>query len=311
MERLLADAEKLTGVKYDINNLGDVYNAIHAVQQELGLTGVAAYEAQTTLTGSFNALKASWTNVLAALTTGEGMEGALANLSTAISNFANTVLTALGNLAPQIPTFIMGLLDALIANAPALISGGVTMIAQIITGFLQAIPGFIEQIPEFFNQCAQAFSEIDWASIGNDLVNGIIEGVKAAGSALFEALKNLAKSALDAAKEALGIASPSKVFASEVGRWLPPGIAVGIESNMAPLNSTIAATSETITTDMARATVPENILSGPIIQPQQPQSTGSIPNITITFTGDLAALGRVLQPHIVAEGSRRGPQLIK
>ena len=114
MERLLADAEKLTGVKYDINNLGDVYSAIHAVQGELGLTGVAAAEAQTTLTGSFGALKASWENVLAALTTGEGLETALANLTTSFSNFGSNILAMLANLGPQLPTMILTLVDSII-----------------------------------------------------------------------------------------------------------------------------------------------------------------------------------------------------
>ena len=102
MQRLLTDAQKISGVKYDISNLGDVYSAIHVIQGELGLTGVAAEEAKTTLTGSFNALKASWENTMAALTTGEGLETALANLSTSVGNFANNILQMLGQVAPHV-----------------------------------------------------------------------------------------------------------------------------------------------------------------------------------------------------------------
>ena len=58
MKRLLADAQKLTGVKYDINNLSDVYNAIHAIQENLDITGTTAKEAAETFSGSFAAMKA-------------------------------------------------------------------------------------------------------------------------------------------------------------------------------------------------------------------------------------------------------------
>ena len=71
MERLLADAEKLSGVHYDIDNLGDVYAGIHVIQENLGLTGVAAEEASETFSGSMNAMKASAQNVLANLALGE------------------------------------------------------------------------------------------------------------------------------------------------------------------------------------------------------------------------------------------------
>lgn len=307
MERLLAHAEELTGIKYDINNLGDVYSAIHEVQKELGLTGVAAFEAQTTLTGSFNALKASWTNVMAAMVTGVGLEEAMANLTNSVTNFASNVLRALGNVAPQVPTLIMGLLDAIISNAPNLIAGGIEMIAQLIVGFLQAIPGFIEKIPELFTRCLEAFFSLDWASIGRNIINGIIAGVTAAGSALYSSLRNLAYSALAAAKQALGIASPSKEFANQVGRWVPPGIAMGIEKNMSPLNTTIADVSHTMTADMARATLPGKVRP----ETNNTQNVRVQNHVEIEFNGSLAQLGRVLYPYIKAEEGRLGTALIK
>ena len=70
MERLLKDAEKLSGVKYDISNLGDVYDAIHVIQGDLGLTGVAAAEAATTFSGSFGAMKAAAQNLMGDLMLG-------------------------------------------------------------------------------------------------------------------------------------------------------------------------------------------------------------------------------------------------
>lgn len=239
MERLLADASELSGKEYDISSLGDVYEAIHVVQEELGIAGVAADEAATTFTGSFGALKASWENVMAALTTGEGMEEAMANLTTSIGNFSTNILSMFELLVPQIPTVIMGLVDAIIANAPQLIASGIQLIIQLAVGLVQAIPELIGKIPEIFAQVKSAFAAVDWMQLGKDLINGIIKGIQAAGEFLINSLKDLAKKALEKAKNFLGISSPSKVFANEIGRWIPPGIALGIDESSSTLDKAI------------------------------------------------------------------------
>lgn len=311
MKRLLKDAQKISGVKYDISNLGDVYSAIHVIQGELGLTGVAADEAKTTLTGSFNAMKASWENTLASLTTGEYLQSSLGNLAISVGNFANNILQMLGQVAPQVPTFIMGIVDALIANAPSLIAGGAEMIVQLIVGLVQSIPQVVEQIPVLYEDVKEAFAGVDWASLGTELINGIVAGITAAASFLWETMKSLASSALSAAKEALGIASPSKLFSDEVGRWIPPGIAAGIEQNVSPLDSTMANLSTSITGDMARATYPAAISSNTAGNRANDNQRYEVQNnVSVSFEGSLAQLARVLYPHIKTEESRRGPQLI-
>ena len=70
MERLLADAEKFSGVRYDISNLNDVYEAIHVIQDNLGVTGTTAKEASSTFSGSFASMKAAAKNLLGVMTTG-------------------------------------------------------------------------------------------------------------------------------------------------------------------------------------------------------------------------------------------------
>lgn len=239
MERLLADAEKLTGVHYDINNLGDVYSAIHAIQGELGLTGVAAAEAQTTLTGSFGALKASWENLLAALMTGQGLETAIANLTTSFQNFGTNVITMLQSLVPQMPTMILGLVNGIISQLPAFLSAGVQLIAQLAVGLAQALPDIVAQIPELFMQVVEAITSVDWAGVGKAIIDGIIAGLKSFGSNLWEAAKQLGRDALQAIKDELHVGSPSRVFADEVGRWIPAGVAVGITEGEPALNKTV------------------------------------------------------------------------
>lgn len=103
MERLLADAEKLTGVKYDINNLADVYQAIHAIQGQLDITGTTAKEASSTFSGSFAAMKASAQNVLGKLALGENVMPALQALLDTTSTFL------FNNFIPMVSNVFSGL----------------------------------------------------------------------------------------------------------------------------------------------------------------------------------------------------------
>ena len=103
MERLLADAQALTGVEYNIDNLADVYSAIHVIQEELGITGTTATEASTTLAGSFNSMKAAAQNVLGNLALGQPMEESLQALKETTSTFLT------GNLIPMVGTIFSGL----------------------------------------------------------------------------------------------------------------------------------------------------------------------------------------------------------
>lgn len=407
MERLLADAEKLTGKKYDIENLGDVYDAIHAIQEDLGLTGVAAAEAEGTFTGSFGAMKAAAENLLASLSASE-MDVApqmSALVSTASSFFFGNFLPMIGRIAASIPEavgtlittagpiisekangliqniltffrgdglsqmasagmdmisgflesfnymapaylqegadiiqaivggviealpalteqaftiandFIAGFVDnipwfmqtgydlissliegalqaapgiissafsaattfvtGIMQNLPAILSMGGNMLLNLMNGIIQHLPqilsaaaqgvarfvagvaqnlpqvlsagiqllgklaaGVINAIPQLFSAAGQAvsqarsaFSNFNWSSIGSNIVHGIASGVAGAAGALFSSLKNLASSALSAAKNALDIHSPSGLFEREVGKYIPEGAALGVKKN--------------------------------------------------------------------------------
>lgn len=190
MQRLLSDAEKFSGVKYDINNLGDVYAAIHVIQGELGLTGVAASEASTTLQGSAGAMKASWENLMASLTTGEGMEQAMANLSTSVGAFASNVLRMLGTLMKQMPTLIKGLAKTALENAPQFIASGLELMVKLAVGVIQGIPKVIAKLPEIFRRVKSSFAGYDWGALGKELVSGLVAGLKDMGTAVWNAIKS-------------------------------------------------------------------------------------------------------------------------
>lgn len=131
MERLLADAEKLSGQEYSIDNLGDVYEAIHVIQEDLGLTGVAAEEASQTFSGSFNAMKAAALNALGSLAVGENIVPAMQQLATSVSTFI------FNNFIPMLGTIIKGLPSAIVAflkvGIPSLLNGVSSLVSTIAT----------------------------------------------------------------------------------------------------------------------------------------------------------------------------------
>ncbi len=141
MERLLSDAEKISGVHYDISNLNDVFNAIHVIQEELDVTGTTAKEASTTISGSINSAKSAFSNFLSGA---GGIEEVISTFTTAGTNISNAIV----KMAPQIITGLTTLLNNLVplispllqAILPALIQGTSTL----IMGLVQALPGIIQ-----------------------------------------------------------------------------------------------------------------------------------------------------------------------
>lgn len=139
MQRLLQDAEALTGVHYDISNLGDVYEAIHVIQGELGLTGVAAAEAEGTFTGSFASMQAAAQNFLGELALGMDVTDSLNVLVTSASTFFfNNFLPMLGNIVRAIPgavgTFLQQGLPALVNSISTLLTNITSYISSTADG---------------------------------------------------------------------------------------------------------------------------------------------------------------------------------
>jgi phage-related protein len=147
MERLLRDAEALTGVKYDINNLADVYSAIHAIQEELGITGTTAKEAEKTITGSANMMKAAWQNVLSAIAGGGDLDKAINNLVYSVQKYFENIvpvversLQGIGQLIERVaPLLVQTVARALIKAIPSLLNAVYQMIIGLAKGIYQGI----------------------------------------------------------------------------------------------------------------------------------------------------------------------------
>ena len=161
MQRLLADAEKLTGVKYDINNLSDVYQAIHAIQENLDITGTTAKEAASTFTGSFQAMKASAQNVLGKLALGEDIQPALDALLESTKTFlVNNLAPMIGNILKQLPKLLLGTLKGVFTSMfgegiGSALTGILTTLAgafagfkifSVVSGLLSGLPGIITTV---------------------------------------------------------------------------------------------------------------------------------------------------------------------
>lgn len=429
MQRLLNDAEKLTGKKYDISSFSDVTQAIHAIQTQMGITGTTAKEAASTISGSFNMMKASAKDFLGNLTLGRDVSKSMENLVASTGTFLSNLLPALGNIAKGLvnvigttfPQIFSKIGNSLGASMPGLVSKGLTMVTQftaslrknagkfisagmdmllklaqgfansmpvmiqkipqiitniaglindnapkimvtggkiiitLVKGLINAIPTLIANIPQIlramwnaftafnwmslgssmisgiagalrsgigslfsaaqslcvtivnafinlptvlFNAGAtaivhliqgfrsawgvitsiggrivvavisglvslasrmwssaksaasrmlSAFRAVSWGSVGTHIISGIIRGIAGAAGKLFSSMKNLASKALSAAKKVLGINSPSRVFAAEVGRWIPAGIAVGVTKNSGMLSSVMDDTAKSMT----------------------------------------------------------------
>lgn len=137
MERLLADAQKISGIEYNMDNLGDVYDAIHVIQTDLGLTGVAAQEASTTFTGSFGAMKAAAENLMANLAIGENIGPSLETLGQTVQTFAfNNLFPMITNILSQIPTLVGGAVDLIASAAPAFFDSAIKMATSLGEGLL-------------------------------------------------------------------------------------------------------------------------------------------------------------------------------
>lgn len=177
MQRLLSDAEKLTGVKYDINNLSDVYSAIHAIQENLDITGTTAREAATTFTGSFESMKAAAQNVLGKLSLGEDIQPALQALMETTSTFLfGNLIPMIGNILKQIPNLILGgikgVFSGIFGEGLGSIMGGiVTALGSAFLAFkaFSAVSGLLSGIPAVLTTIKTAVTGLFTAMSANPI----------------------------------------------------------------------------------------------------------------------------------------------
>lgn len=184
MERLLVDAQKLTGIKYDINNFSDVIEAIHAVQTEMGITGTTAKEASETIEGSFNMTKSAWTNLLT------GMADDNADFDVLVQNLVESLGSLGKNLLPRIKIAIEGIGELIRTLLPKILDEIPEMMAslfpesmqedikRIFEGIVEAIKTTADAAMQWLPKIVEGFAWI------LDNSNAIATGIVGIGTAL-------------------------------------------------------------------------------------------------------------------------------
>lgn len=167
MERLLQNAEKLTGVHYDINNLSDVYNAIHEIQKNLGITGTTAKEAMKTIDGAMKMTKASWDNLLTGLADPKQAVGPL------ISEFAKSLGILAKNVTPKIKEVFDALPNALIQITPQLMNMIIDLAPPLILAAINLVAGLIGALPGIISPIFSQLSSL----IGSGMIDKIGQSI--------------------------------------------------------------------------------------------------------------------------------------
>ena len=429
MQRLLKDAQAITGVEYNIDNLSDVYEAIHVIQGELGITGTTAQEASTTLEGSFNSMKAAFSDLLGQMALGGDISVALQNLASTVSTYlfgnllpmvtqilANVpqmvvgvitgiaqyadeiinsgitliselligilqaipqVITAIGNLAQsiwntitstdwvgvgteimssfdtgifdQIPAIIetigsllsqlvaqimqnlpqflqqggeiilqmvngitsrlpsiLGAIGSLlgqlvrtiISNLPQFLSQGIAIVGRIAAGLIQAIPQVLSGIGSLISQAASKFRGFNWVSLGTNIISGIVSGIWSMAGAIGNALMNIAQSAWQSIKSFFGIASPSKLMRDTIGKYIPMGMAEGIEGNADYVQDAMADLASSAVTMPITGT----LLADPVGEMARGSTTTNMGGVTINVNAsdypDPMALAEFIEQYL-------------
>lgn len=206
MERLLADASKLSGIEYKISNFSDIIEAIHVIQTELDITGTTAKEASTTIEGSFNSMKSAWSNLMTAFADDNAdFDKVFNELMNSAMTFGDniiprieTVLTRVGDSLPKIINAIVGvtltlapqlldsgvkavgsLFDGLMKGLPQLINAGVDIIKTIIDSITTALPNIISSASEIMGTLINAIIETlpMLLQLGFDVLLALADGI--------------------------------------------------------------------------------------------------------------------------------------
>lgn len=236
MERLLADATKLSGVKYDLDSYADVVQAIHVIQEEMEIAGTTSREASTTISGSIGMLKGAWTNLLG------GIADDNANMDLLINNLVESITTAADNLLPrinialggivnlvqklapkivqlvaqllpQITGAVSGLIEGIVTVLPTLVNAVLDIVPQLITAVLGTVPSLVDAAFQIVTSVISAVS-----GMLPDIIAAVIQLVPLLVSALLDAIPQV----IDAACELLnGITEAIPVLLEELVAALP------------------------------------------------------------------------------------------
>lgn len=197
MERLLADAEKLSGVKYDISSFSDIIAAIHVIQESQNIAGTTAKEASTTISGSIGSVKAAWANLLSGLADGnQDIDQLVGNLTNSVMTAVNNIVprlqtmaprlvqavqTLVSTLGPQLPGIINTILPGMVEAATTLITGLADVLPDLLGSIIDVLPNVVKQIggalkklfPSLLKTFKILIGKIDFKGLGTAIGSGL------------------------------------------------------------------------------------------------------------------------------------------
>lgn len=264
MQRLIDDANALNAAQgnytsYTIESYADIVDAIHTVQTEMGITGTTALEASTTVEGSVNSMKSAWSNFV----TGLGSDNAdiselsaqlIESVGTVAENVLPVVETVLKNIAEAVsndgPEMIEQFVSYAIEKLPEIIKLGLQMVLALVKGLVQNLPELWTAVLDMMAGIVQTILDAlpDIIEVGRDIVRGVWEGIKAMASWIGEKVSGFFSGIVGDVKDALGIHSPSRVFAS-IGENMALGLGQGFASEMKSIGAGIQSAIPTPTVD--------------------------------------------------------------
>lgn len=218
MQRLMKDAEKITGKKYDLSNFADITEAIHVIQTEMGITNATADEAATTIQGSALAMKAAWSNFIT------GMADENADFDQLLDNLVDSVKTFMKNLIPRIkkmlPRLVRGLTEIakiigkelpgiLDDIAPALIDGAVSLMGSMYDVFM-------ENLSTFRKIGMQIIRYIYKGLTGKEMSGEMFATLESKANQAYEAIKNIVSGVIDFGRELMETVGPALLWIADL-----------------------------------------------------------------------------------------------
>lgn len=244
MERLLKDAQKISGIKYDISSFADITEAIHVMQEEMGIAGTTAAEASETIEGSINSMKSAWSNLVT------GLADENSDLDKLINNFADSTATAAKNIIPRVEQTLIGVgtlisklapvigeaVPRLVTNVlPSLLSAGVKLVSGIVEGIASSLPQVLEAGTSLLSQLTTGIENglPDMMSrlpqIIDDFLNFITENLPSILEKGVEMLNSLVNGIINSIPELVGqLPKIIKSFTTFISQNLPTIIQSGI-----------------------------------------------------------------------------------
>jgi len=264
MQEVIDKMNEVNGTNYSIDNVADVQKALIDYVDYVGMAGYATKEGANTIQGSVASMKGAWENLLVGLQTGngetvsmladefiktlvgeDGAGGVVGNILPVIESVVNSLLEALpgilDGLMPVLANLIQKIVSFIIEHLPEILECGVQIVVAIAKGIGQAVSKVAAPIWDVVKGAAQAVKDkVDsMVSAGKELVAGIFKGIKEKTDWIKNKIKSWIGNVTDFVKSIFKIGSPSKLWADEIGQWLPAGAAEGVLDNANSLYSAV------------------------------------------------------------------------